>query len=180
MVVVPSCHEHNHDQSKDIEYARNVLAFSYDGNTEAKENFEVAKRSLDRSVGLFYQTFGEFEEISFEGAKTGIFKVDLERFKSVMRPIAHALYFKGNGHILQGDVNVFVTGLKSREDLNGKSKWEAFRNKLRDLKFDPMPVPQPRIFQYGVHAMDGGFVLRFLFYETFEVHCWGPGPAKVR
>src|SRR5689334_16121651 len=94
LLTVPSCYAHNHDQSLDIEYVRNVIAGFYGTNNEEEQTFEIAKRSFDRSSALFYQTFGSFERIRLDGEETGMFRVDLERMKSVMRAIANAIYFK--------------------------------------------------------------------------------------
>ena len=85
LVTVPSCVTHNHDQSRDIEYVRNVIAGFHGTNVQAEQTFEVAKRSFDRSPALFYQTFGDFETVLVNGEETGVFTFDLERVKSVMR-----------------------------------------------------------------------------------------------
>jgi len=129
LLTVPSCLKHNHSQSLDIEYTRNVIASIYGGNNQAEQAFEVAERSFDRSLGLFYQTFGEFETIVVDGQETGVFPFDLQRLKSVMKAMANAIYFRDYGHRCTADWKIFATSLKSREDLDGQvSQWEPFEN----------------------------------------------------
>ena len=83
LVTVPSCVAHNHGQSLDIEYVRNVIAGFYGANARGEQTFELAKRSFDRNSALFLQTFGDFRTINFNGEETGAFKIDLERMKAV-------------------------------------------------------------------------------------------------
>ena len=178
-MTVPSCVTHNHDQSRDIEYVRNVIAGFHGTNVQAEQTFEVAKRSFDRSPALFYQTFGDFETVLVNGEETGVFTFDLERVKSVMRAIANAVYFKDYGETFGAKWNVFVTSVKSWEDFAGEpNQWAAFRNLLARIQFVAKPVPQPTIFTYGVHEMPDGLVYEFLFFGAFKVHCFGPKPEK--
>lgn len=180
LVTVPSCVTHNHDQSRDIEYVRNVIAGSYGTNAQAEQTFEVGKRSFDRSPALFYQTIGDFETTVVNGEETGVFKFDLERVKSVMEPIANAIYFKDYGEGYVGKWNVFITSLMSREDLAGQpNQWQPFRDLLGTLQFVAKPVPQPAIFRYAVCEIPGGVVFEFVFYEAFTSHCFGPRPDKT-
>lgn len=181
LVTVPSCDTHNHDQSLDIEYVRNVIAGFHGTNAQAEQMFEVVKKSFDRSPALFYQTFGDFETIVVNGEETAKFTFDLERVKSVMRAIANAIYFKDYGESYDGLWNVFVTSLKSWEDFAGEpNQWEPFRNLLATIQFAEKPVPQPAIFMYAVHEMPDGFVFKFVFYGAFTIHCFGPKLRAAR
>jgi hypothetical protein len=175
LLTVPSCYVHNHDQSLDIEYVRNLISGFYGTNAEAERTFEIAKRSFDRSSALFHQTFGDFERILLNGEETGTFRVDLERVKSVMRPIANALYFLDYGEQYAAEWNVFVTSLKSREDFAGlPSQGQRFRDLLSSIHFLARPVPQPDIFTYANSEIPGGIVFELVFYGSFTTHCFGP------
>jgi hypothetical protein len=54
LVTVPSGYDHNHDQSLDVEYVRNVIASLYGGNEQAEQMIGPTERSFDRSPALFY------------------------------------------------------------------------------------------------------------------------------
>ena len=175
LVTVPSCVPHNHRQSLDIEYARNVIAGCYGINALGEQTFEIARRFFDRSAALFHQTFGDFETIEFNGEDTGRFRIDLERMQAVMRPIASATYFKDYGEKYAAEWNVFVTSLKSMEDFAGQpTQWQQFRNLLATMQFVAKSVPQPEIFTYAVNEMPGGIAFEFVFYGGFTIHCFGP------
>lgn len=104
-----------------------------------------------------------------------MFRADLERIRSVVRPIANAIYFKDHGQRYPGTWNVFVASMKSWEDVAGlSSRWEPFRKLLAMTQFVSKPVPYPMIFTYAVNEMPGGLVLEFVFYGAFTVYCFGP------
>ena len=176
LATVPSCLIHNHDQSLDIEYARNIITGFYGINTQGEQAFEFAKRSYDRSPALFNQTFRDFEKVYFNGDETGVFTIDLDRIKSVMRPIANALYFHDYGEVYSGQWKVFIPSMGSR-DKGSAEQWQGFRDLLASIQFTAKPVPHPDIFTYLVHEMPDGFVWEFVFYGAFKVHCFGPKTA---
>src|SRR5262249_28302319 len=141
--------------------------------------FEAAKRSFDRSSGLFQQTFGDFDRILFDGEETATFRVDLQRVKSVMRPIANALYFLNYDKRYTAQWNVFVTSLKTREDLAGDTtELQSFRDLLSSIQFVATPVPQRDVFTYAVGEISGGIVFELVFYGSFTTHCFGPTTTK--
>ena len=120
------------------------------------------------------------ETIVVNGRETGVFKFDLERVKSVMRPIANAIHFWDYAEAYAGKWNVFITSLRFWEDLAGQpNQWEPFRNLLATIQFVVKPVPQPAIFTYAVHEMPDGLVFEFVFYGAFTIHCFGPRPGKA-
>jgi hypothetical protein len=45
LVTVPSCEEHNLDNSSDVEYVRNVLSTQHGSNAAAAEVFEATGRT---------------------------------------------------------------------------------------------------------------------------------------
>lgn len=175
LVTVPSCRAHNHDQSLDIEYVRNLIAAFYGVNAQGEEALEAAKRSFERNQALLYQMFGDFNTVQLGADQTAVFKADVKRIKRVMEPIANAIYFKDYGRRYENTWTVFVSALKSQEDLAGTlDQWQQFRDLLARISFTAKPVPQPAIFQYGVHEMPDGFVFEFVFYGAFVVHSFGP------
>jgi hypothetical protein len=174
LLTVPSCYAHNHDQSLDIEYVRNLISCTYGTNAEAEQTFDIAKRSFDRSSALFHRTFSDLEQIHFNGEETGTFSVDLERVKSVMRPIANALYFIDSGEPCRSVWKVFVTSLRSQANIDGlPSQWTELRGLLSSIQFLAKPVPQPDIFTYAMGKITGGVVYELVFYGSFVTHCFG-------
>ena len=57
LITVPSCPSHNNDNSKDVEYVRNVMVASWGVNTTGEEVQKKAFRSFDKSPKLLRQTF---------------------------------------------------------------------------------------------------------------------------
>src|SRR5713226_181962 len=91
LITVPSCTAHNEQNSKDVEYVRNVISTQHGcTNKAAAKAFETAKRSFDKSVKLANRTFRDLRRVLVEGQETGAFPVDLARHKNVMRAIAYA------------------------------------------------------------------------------------------
>jgi hypothetical protein len=98
-----------------------------------------------------------------------------------MKAIANAIYFRDYGHRYTADWKIFATSLKAHEDLDGQvSQWEPFRKLLQGIQFAQKSVSHPNIFTCGVHEMSDGFVFKFVFYEAFALHCWGPKPSSGR
>jgi len=178
LITVPSCPAHNHAQSLDIEYARNIVA-GFDGVNQVGELvFELAKRSYNRSPALFCESFHDFRPICINGQDTGAFTVDLERVKSKMAPIANAIYFKEYGHQYPAQWNVFLASMRS-QDADGRliaesSRWQKVRKLVATIQFVPKLVPQPNVFGFGVCELPGGLMFEFVFYGGFTIHCFGP------
>lgn len=175
LLKVPSCPKHNLENSKDVEYARNVICGQLGTNDVAAQVFAVAKRSYDNSPALFAQTFRKVRTVVVDGDETGAFPIDLPRHRAVMKAIAHALYYHDNGKRHDGGFGVFSPSMVHRDKMYGglPDPADGFRRLLESGVFTPMPASNPRVFQYGVHDMgEGQLLYRFLFYEGFVVNAW--------
>lgn len=175
LFTVPSCVEHNLDNSKDVEYVRNVISTQHGTNDAAAELFETTKRSLHRSPKLFHQTFGGTKPIVIDGDETGAFRVDLERHKRVMGAIAYALYFRDYGRKHYGEWQIFTPSFRHAESVTSgqPDPWENFRQLLASGQYTPMPVPHPEVFRYDALPMEQNQVMfRFTFYERVVVNMW--------
>lgn len=175
LVTVPSCEEHNLDNSSDVEYVRNVLSTQHGSNAAAAEVFEATKRSFDHSPKLRSRTFHDLRPVVVDGGETGAFPVDLQRHKRVMSAIAHALYFHGYGRKHRGDWRIFTPsfGYASTVHDGQPDPWENFRKLLESGHYTPMPVPHPEVFEYDVLDMEQGqMMFRFRFYGGVVVHAW--------
>lgn len=173
LVTVPSCHEHNTRNSKDVEYVRNVIVGYYSTNEVARGHFQnKVKRSFDRSSKLFDRTFKEASPINIDGEKTVIFSLDLQRNKVVMEALAYALCYKDIGKTYTGNWEIFCPQLISPNLLqNKRDGWEEVRASFREIPYTEMPTPQPKVFRYGIHKWeDEKLVYVFEFYGGFIVH----------
>ncbi len=175
LVTVPSCDEHNLENSEDVEYVRNVISGQRSTNAVAAEAFETAKGSFDHSPALFAQTFGEVRKVVVDGEETAAFPLDLLRHRRVMCATAHALYFCDTGKRWDGGFQVFSPSLAHRDNLYDgyPDPADDFRRLLESGTFMPMHVSDHRVFQYGKLDMgDGQLLYKFVFYEAFVVNAW--------
>jgi hypothetical protein len=97
LTTVPSCPDHNTALSKEVEYVRNALSGQHGLNLVATKVFENARASYDRSPKLFNRTFSGMRQIVMDGEETGAYRIELPRFKKVMKAIAYAMYFHDFG-----------------------------------------------------------------------------------
>lgn len=104
LITVPSCSTHNNDNSKDVEYVRNIVVTHHKTNEVARLHFrEKALKSLTRSPKLFSRTLHNAKEILLDREVTGVGILDLPRFKSVMKAIAFGIYFNRHNKAFEGD-----------------------------------------------------------------------------
>jgi hypothetical protein len=167
---VPSCEEHNLDNSPDVEYVRNAVSIQAGTNAAAEEAFEVAKRSWKYSPSLFRQTFQELRPTLLDGAEVGIFPCDLDRLRTVMVAIAHALAYRDFGREYVGLWRVFCSSLHPDRP---SPQRDRLRGMLDGARYINIPTPVPAVFTYGIHRMrPRGFIYKFVFYGGFVVYAW--------
>jgi len=172
LVEVPSCAEHNLSLSADVEYVRNIICEQYGTNLVASRVAETARASFENSPKLFNRTFSRVRPIIVAGEETGSFRIDMPRFKRVIKAIAFAMYYHDFGKRNEGDFNVFSTSLHSQSNLylGIPDGYENLRDILSRTHFKSMPVPQPKVFKYGISRPGEGQIhYRFEFYEAFVV-----------
>ena len=139
----------------------------------AAKVFETAKSSYDRSPKLFNRTFSGIRPVILDGQETGAFTIELSRFKKVIKAIAYAMYVHDFGKRNEGDFDVFSPSLMSRSNLYYRMPdgCENLRSLLEACVFKSMPVPQPKVFKYGMSRPGEGQIhYRFEFYEGFSVY----------
>lgn len=173
LVTVPSCPDHNTRLSKDVEYVRNNLCGQYGTNFVAAKVFETAKASYDHSPKLRDRTFSGMRQIMIGGQETGAYSIELPRFKKVMKAIAFATYYHDFGKRNEGDFDMFSPSLSSQSNLyeHRPDGYENLRRLLAECAFKSMPVPQPKVFKYGMaRPGEGQIHYRFEFYEGFALY----------
>lgn len=175
LITVPSCDAHNSDNSRDVEYVRNVLSTQHGTNDVAADVFVATKRSLDHSPKLRARTFCDLKPIIIEGEETGAFPIDLKRHKNVMAAIAYAFYFHDYGRKHRGDWQIFTPSFGYAGTVHGgqADPWADFRQLLDSGHYTPRSVPHPEVFGYEVLEMtEGQMMFRFVFYGRVIVNAW--------
>lgn len=168
--TVPSCPTHNLDNHLDVEYVRNVIAIQLGTNATAEQILEAAKRSWDYSPALFARTFHDIEAVILQAQETGAFPLDLDRVKSVVSALAHALAYRDFGRQYLGDWRVFCATLRSQKPT---PDWDNLRSLLTGAAYEPVVTPQPEVFEYGIHrTRPAGVIYRLVFYGGFVVFAW--------
>ena len=95
LMTVPSCEEHNNDYSKDVEYTRNAITTLWGVNTTGLDLFErKTKKSLDRSPGLLFQTFGTMQAAMYGEHVTGVYHLDIDRLEVVFAACVRAVHYR--------------------------------------------------------------------------------------
>ena len=83
------------------------------------------------------------------------------------------MYCHDFGQRNEGDFVVFSTSLNSQSNLyhGMPDGYENLRHFLESCVFKSMPVPQPKVFKYGLsHPGEGQIQYSFEFYESFRVY----------
>jgi hypothetical protein len=177
LVTVPSCPKHNNDNSKDVEYVRNVVVSHINTNALGRVLFQKALRSYQRSPKLFRQIFKKVNPIMVGGRETAVVKLNLTRFKIVMRAIANALYFRdfntpypywwwiyGASFVSEGQ------GFYGLPDNVNPPLREAFRR----LAVTDKDTNQPEVFKYAIYQDDKEqTIYKMEFYEGVLVYAVG-------
>jgi hypothetical protein len=103
LITVPSCPEHNNDNSKDVEYVRNVISTMFGVNSIGQQLFaDKSMRSFDRSPALLYNTFADIRPVQLQGGTVTAFTIDTARIANVMRACITALHFQETGGRVTG------------------------------------------------------------------------------
>jgi hypothetical protein len=175
LITVPSCADHNTKNSLDVEYVRNVISTQRGTNIAAASAFETVKRSLENSPALMKRTFQTLTPVQVEDGETGAYRIELNRYRRVMKAIAYALYFRDTGTKHAGDWQIFTPSLLFAANVydGRRDPWEGLRQYLTSGKFTDMCASQPEVFRYGViHSEEAQTMYKFEFYGSFVVNAW--------
>lgn len=177
LITVPSCPVHNNENSKDVEYVRNVLVSASSLGSNSEPVFARMMRSIDRRPALAGGTFQDLRPIQLQGEETGAFSVDLRRFNRIMSAIAQALHFRDLGK-KRRYWDVFCPSLHSAESLLGHADaYEPCRRAAASCKYIYEPTEQPSVFSYG--RTPRGYIYQFVFYDAMIVNAW-PSKRQLR
>lgn len=171
LLTVPSCKQHNNDNSKDVEYVRNVLTILWGVNTSGVELFAgKVMRSLDRSPKLLTKTFSTMQTVFHEGQLTGAFKLDIDRLEKVFEACARAIHYHETRQ-KHTDWGIVMPRLFFNPEVPEaqRQNWLQLFEMLRKIGFERKPVANPKVFEYGRADIEGHSLYRFVFYESFVV-----------
>lgn len=174
LITVPSCPDHNHANSKDVEYTRNWITTSWGANVTGQNLFErKTQKSFDRSPRLLNQTFGSMRTVRYKGEVTGAATCDTPRCKNVFEACARALHYHNTRekHEHWGIVLKNLEFDPAKSGVN-KESWMDLLEMLQSANFSQLPTANPEVFQYGSVMADGGQqpIYCFVFYESFVVY----------
>jgi hypothetical protein len=172
LFTVGSCPEHNNENSKDVEYTRNVLTSVWGVNSSGLRLFEgKVRRSLDRSVGLLLSTFGTMQTTEHQGQPTGVFRLDIDRMGRVFEACARAIHYRDTGGKHRNWAIIVPQLMFAGEPPNeARSNWDRLVESLKTIQFARKTVPNPSVFEYGIALIEGHCLYRFFFYQSFAVY----------
>jgi hypothetical protein len=173
LITVPSCARHNNDNSKDVEYVRNLLVFTTELGPESKAVFSRAIRSMEHRPALWSTMFPDIQKIQFQGRETAAFSIDLVRLKRVMAAIVQALHFRDFA-IKWRRWRIFSPTLHSIGTLSGRTdEWESLRTQLATARYKYLPTGQQDVFAYGrIQMRPSGHLYQLVFYNAVIVNAW--------
>lgn len=176
LVVVPSCKKHNNDNSKDVEYMRNIIVMMEGVNHVARKMFPTVHRSLKRRPRLLNRILNNAKPIIWQGQQTGLVTTESLRFKNVMRAIAYAVYYNDFGKSFERHWGIYHATMLSKKEMAGM--FDTLNQQMREV-FNSAPVAykdtnHPEVFKYAVYQVDEWrLVYKFQFYEGFIVYAFG-------
>ena len=181
LLTVASCAEHNNDNSKDVEYVRNVLTTLWGINTSGLELFAgKVKRSLDRSPKLLTRTFSTMQTVFHEGQLTGAFRLDIDRLENVFEACARAIHYHETRR-KHTDWGILMPRLMFNPEVpeTDRQKWVRLWEMLQTVGFARKSVGNPQVFEFGAADLEGNSLYCFVFYQGFPVYAI-PLPKGLR
>lgn len=183
LITVPSCRLHNNDNSKDVEYVRNIVVPDLHTNATARRMFNSkVLPSFRRSPKLRAQTFRRYRLVDVQGMESAIAELDTKRFGLVMRAVAMALYYHDFGERFKYHFRIHsATNLSENVAfLDLPDPYTPQTNAyLRTLPTVDKDTSQPEVFRYGVYREhDYRVTYRMVFYGGVEVYAYGTPPGS--
>src|SRR5262249_34229649 len=176
LITVPSCPKHNNHNSKDVEYIRNVIATSIQVNDVGLSLIEKVMRSYTKSPGLAKRILKNMRGVRVGNEETGLTKIDLDRFNSVIKSIAYALYFRDFGITYPNDWYVIGISLDSDNTYQGlpDDQNDILRMTFASLETVDRDTNHPEVFKYAIfQESPERVVYKLVFYGNFVVYAMG-------
>lgn len=179
MITVPSCSKHNNDNSKDVEYVRNIIVGSEGINDVGLEMFPPVVRSLERSPKLAQRILSSTEPIIWQGQATGLISTDIHRFRSVMRAVAYAVYYSDFGRTYDHQWGIYHASFRSRAEIESglDSLHQELQAILHGADVNNKDTNFPEVFKYAFYPAEEPdehrLIYKFQFYGDFIVYAFG-------
>lgn len=184
LITVSSCKKHNNENSKDVEYVKNIINSEVRTNSNAREHFkEKTVRAWNRREGSFAKRVFK-DSISVKivneefpaAIETKALTIELDRFYLIFECMANALYFNDFKERFTGKWLIFFPNFVSKNYLtigakdNQDELVEDYLPSLESLSYEQKEAAHPNVFQYFIHQEDKNIIYKFLFYEGFVVY----------
>ena len=171
LTTVPSCPEHNNDNSKDVEYARNVISMMFGVNAVGEQLFgNKSMRSFNRSPALMQKTFADIHSVQFRGMSVGAFTIDRARIVNVMRACITALHFKKTGKRASGwEIILANLMFQGEVPVEQSGAWFGLLSSFEQMSFQVQLTKSPDVFQFAIADTRSGPVYSLRFYKSFLV-----------
>jgi hypothetical protein len=179
LITVPSCETHNNDNSKDVEYARNVITTMYGSNAVGEQHFaDKSVRSFDHTPALLQKTFSDIRPVNLQGDTVGLFTVDTARITNVMQACVCALHFRETGERI-GKWEIVLPNLSFGKDTTEEEStaWLGFVSMFRQIPFQEKTTTSPEVFEFAVGDIEGGRVYSLRFYKGFMIFALAAAPS---
>lgn len=187
LITVRSCELHNHGNSKDVEYVRNLISGSVNANEIGRAiHQDRSLQSYRDSPRLLNQTFSVIEPIFVDGQLSVKVSTESIRFKQVIDAIAYALYFYEFKETFKFTWKLFNDIVVPMADEHDEFV-EVERNRHRILCESMVPhlkvglADQPDVFRYGVYKGEEPYMVffQFVFYGGVVIYASGEPVLSV-
>jgi hypothetical protein len=182
LITVPSCEDHNNSNSKDVEYARNIVTTMFGVNALGQKLFaDKSFRSFDRSPALIYKTFSDICPVSAQEMTVGAFTIDRERVITVMRACIRALHFRETRERVLGWEIIlpnlaFIDGVPQEQ----VAWWHQSLALFSQILFKVRTTNSPGVFEYATADIPGGRVYAMRLYKSFLVYAFKSPEGGIR
>ena len=179
LMTVPSCSAHNNDNSKDVEYVRNIIAVTDGVNDVGFAMYPTIERSLDRRPAFAQRIINATRSVIWQGQEVGVITTEIGRFNSVMQAIAYAVYYKDFGSTYQHQWVIYHATMRKHTEVLGKhdSLTEELQAMLRNADVVTKDTAHPEVFKYACYPADAPdehrLIYKFQFYEVIVVYALG-------
>jgi len=176
LITVPSCPDHNTENSKDVEYILYVLSLNILGNNIAVDHFLTKiVRAMERNQGLIRKIYQDKKDISIENSETkeryitSALNTDRDRFDKVIKMLARGLYFHVYKKKWLDEISLHAEFLRSFDKDDN-----AFFNSMEsttDELFQKLPFSgsNPEVFKYQFFEKSPMKLARLHFYNGCKI-----------
>jgi len=172
LLTVPSCKKHNQDNSKNVEYIRDIITTCFQVNNVGFTQFENKTfKSVTRNSKLIHKLFEESSPALIKGKETRAIEIDLNIFDTVFNLIGKALYYHDFKKRFTHKFKIYPASFffNHGTSVDNKKKFFEVIHTLNELKYIEMINSNPKVFKYYMYKDNDSIVYKNDFYEGFIV-----------